>query len=139
MKKLFTNLFVLLLLLGGGFFAFINYVDSDTKTEVYETLGIEEGSALREAALDTYLEVSEITANQNLAGKWVIRGWMRNTHPSRTIEQVSLRIRFSDGNETRTIAKSLNPEGMGVGKPFTIKISGHTDAEFQDWKVISAK
>lgn len=139
MKRFLFTIVLLTGLIGAGFFLFVNFVDSGSKSQVYNSFGVERGSPLREAALDTYLEAAEITVKQNIWRKWVIRGWLYNSHPTRTIDQVGIRIRFTDGNETRYISKSLNPDGSGIGKPFTLKISGHTNAQFIDWKIISAK
>ncbi len=86
--------------------------------------------------MDAYLQVSKISANRNLGGKWVVRGWIANTHTSKAIESVTIRFNFDSGSETRTIYKTLNPGGLG--KPFKEKISGHNNDRFESWDVVSA-
>ena len=137
LKRLLKGILILLVLMGAVYYVFVNFVDNETKNNVYDSLGIGTHDSVRELTLDSYIDVSQISSHKNLLGKWVIRGWLINTHRDRVIDQIGIRIDFSDGSETIYIAKSLNPGGLG--KPFTIKISGHSNAYLIDWQVVNAR
>ncbi|MEM7039785.1 MAG: hypothetical protein AAF570_22625 [Bacteroidota bacterium] len=136
MRRFFITILILGGLGVGGYFAFMEFAPKKTKEKVLDTVGIKPDSPIRDHTMETFIEGSKIAGHKNLVGKWVINGWLRNSHDSKPVSQIKLRFDFSDGKEYRVLKEKLNPSGLG--KPFMMKISGHRDATFEGWEIIRA-
>ena len=127
---------IVLAVLGLGVFLFLKFADKDTKRKIFEDMGIQDSEFVEEEAIETFIATTEITARQKINGVWVISGWIRNTHKSKTINSVTIRFNFSDGSSTERFIKTLNPDGLG--QPFRVKIDGHENGEFLNYDIIEA-
>jgi hypothetical protein len=115
---------------------FLNNADSETKKRLFQDMGIENSKMVEDLAMETFVEVTGIELHTNIGNKCVIKGWIRNTHQTKTISSITFRVRFQNGNEEVSINKILNPNGLG--KPFKIKIAGHSKEMFEGIEVIKA-
>lgn len=115
-------------------------VPNDQKKQIIQDLGIDESNPLvEEVAKAGYIEVEILTFRQNLnKTQWIINGLLRNTHPSKSMSTVELKFNFSDGSELSTVSGDLRP-GRQFPVTFRRKIAGHSDAEFLDAVVNSAR
>lgn len=136
--KALWNLILLLLVIGAAFFIFIKFANSDTKQKLYHDIGIENSKLIEKIGMETYITYTDVVSRQKLNGTWIVNGWLRNTHQSKGIRNVEIQFNFSDGT-TSNYNLEMDLGVNGLGKPFRVKIPGHEQATYKDFKVIRAE
>jgi len=135
-SKWFRNLIILLVLLGLTFVGF-KMLPNNTQRELIQGLGLEQSEFVGSNSMSSYVELGEVISRNTLFGKWGITGTMVNVHPDKTIYSVTIRFKFSDGDEERTKNVKMKSNDL-FPKLFDMKIDGHKGASFYGAEVIDA-
>jgi len=82
------------------------------------------------------------TYRQNLVGKWVVEGKIRNKATTAAFKDVTVQINFYSktntllGSEKKTIYEYVNP---GRSSSFKFKLSGYRNTSKIGWEIVDAK
>lgn len=136
-SKWFRNLIIVIAILLGLAFVGFKMLPNNTQRDMIQGLGLEQSEFVGSNSMSSYVELGEVVSRNTLFGKWGITGTMINVHPDKTIYSVTIRFKFSDGDEERTKNVKMKSNDL-FPKLFDMKIDGHKGASFYGAEVISA-
>ena len=135
--KSFLMIIGVLALLGViGIVVFMNMASDEDKRTILRETGLEDSGFARDVAKESYVICEVATSRRNLLGnKWVIKGFLYTSNETMNFSTEKIRFNFSDGSEIYSFSIRINGS-QNFKRPFTVRIPGHSNANFIGVEVV---